>query len=74
MVAVGLKTKRIRVQTGMKISFTYIKLDGTWRNVENFLVDNIYVSKGGQRIIQGWREDGSGHSYRRNRMSNVQEV
>jgi hypothetical protein len=74
MAAVGLKTKRIRISVGMKISFTYQKLDGTWRKVENFLVDNIYVSQGGQRIIQGWRADGSGHSYRRNRMSNVLEV
>jgi hypothetical protein len=73
-MAVSVKTKQIRVKVGMKISFSYKKLDGTYRKVNNFHVDNIFVSKAGQRIIQGWREDGSGHSYRRYRMSNVMEV
>lgn len=73
-MTVSVKAKQIRVKVGMKISFTYQKLDGDWRKVENFLVDNIYVSTAGQRIVQGWREDGTGHSYRRNRMSNVVEV
>lgn len=74
MAAVSISSKRIRVKVGMKISFTYEKIDGTWRKVDNFLVDNIYVSESGQRIVQGWREDGTGRSYRRNRMSNVVEV
>jgi hypothetical protein len=73
-MAVSVKSRQIRVKVGMMISFTYKKLDGDWRNVNNFLVDNIFVSKSGQRIIQGWREDGTGHSYRRYRMSNVVEV
>lgn len=73
-MAVSVRTRQIRVKVGMKISFTYKKLDGTWRQVDNFMVDNIFVSKAGQRIIQGWREDGSGHSYRRYRMSNVKEA
>lgn len=73
-MVVSVRAKQIRVKIGMKIAFTYEKLDGTWREVDNFLVDNIFVSKAGQRIVQGWRDDGTGHSYRRNRMSNVKEV
>lgn len=68
------RARKIRVNVGMKISFTYRKLNGDMRDVQNFVVDNIYVSKKGHRIIQGIREDGSGHTYRRDRMTNVKEI
>ena len=55
------------------ISFTYRKLDGTLRDVERFTVDSVYSSQAGHRIIAGYREDGEGRSYRRTRMTNVQE-
>lgn len=73
----SIKTKQIRVKAGMKIAFTYRKLDGTMRQVKSFYVEEVFVSKSGQRIIKGWRGDGQdreGRSYRRYRMSNVQEV
>jgi hypothetical protein len=73
-MAVATARRNIRVKVGMKISFFYTKLNGEHRNVENFVVDNIYVSQAGQRIIQGYREDGTGHSYRRSRMANVKDV
>lgn len=74
MVAARLTTRQIRVKPGMVISFLYQKLDGEMRTVNNFLVDNIYVSQKGHRIIQGYREDNEGRSYRRGRMTNVVEV
>jgi hypothetical protein len=69
-----ITTRQIRVKPGMRISFLYQKLDGTMRTVNNFLVDNIYVSQKGHRIIQGYREDKEGRSYRRGRMTNVTEA
>lgn len=74
MVTARLTTRQIRVKPGMVISFLYQKLDGEMRTVNNFLVDNIYVSQKGYRIIQGYREDNEGRSYRRGRMTNVVEV
>lgn len=73
MAAIQLK-RRIRISVGMKISFTYLKLNGEMRQVDNFVVDNIYRSKKGYRMIQGWREDGEGRTYRRERMTNVVDV
>lgn len=69
-----IATKRIVVKPGMRISFFYQKLNGDTRTVNNFLVDNIYVSQRGHRIVQGYREDKEGRSYRRYRMTNVKEV
>lgn len=74
MTTARLATKRIIVKPGMRISFFYEKLNGDTRTVNNFLVDNIYVSQRGHRIVQGYREDKEGRSYRRYRMSNVKEV
>lgn len=68
------RARKIRVNVGMKISFTYRKLNGEMRDVQNFTVDNIYISKKGYRIVQGIREGGDGHTYRRDRMTNVKEV
>ena len=73
VTALPIRGKRIRLKEGMYIAFTYQKLDGTMRKVDAFLVDRIYVSKDKRRIIQGWRGDGEGRSYRRERMSNVTE-
>lgn len=73
-VANPVRGRKIQVQVGMRISFRYKKMDGTIRDVENFEVDNIYKSQKGYRLIQGYREDGEGRTYRRNRMTNVKEV
>ena len=74
MAASALSTRKIQVREGMRISFTYKKLDGTMKTVDDFLVDRIYTSNDGQRIVQGWRADGAGRSYRRYRMGNVKAV
>ena len=74
MTATRLATRRIIVKPGMRISFFYRKLNGEPRTVNNFLVDNIYTSQDGHRIVQGYREDSEGRSYRRYRMTNVREV
>lgn len=74
MTATRIATRRIRVKPGMRISFLYQKLNGDMRTVNNFLVDNIYVSQRGHRIVQGYREDNEGRSYRRGRMTNVVEI
>jgi hypothetical protein len=58
----------------MRISFFYQKLNGETRTVNSFLVDNIYVSQRGHRIVQGYRDDDQGRSYRRYRMTNVKEI
>jgi hypothetical protein len=58
----------------MRISFFYQKLNGETRTVNDFLVDNIYVSQRGHRIVQGYRDGDEGRSYRRYRMTNVKEL
>lgn len=69
-----LPTKRIIVKPGMRISFYYQKLNGETRTVNDFLVDNIYMSQMGHRIVQGYRDGNVGRSYRRYRMTNVKEI
>lgn len=54
------------------VTFTYEKLDGEVKTVENFYVDRVFTSKEGQRIVQGWLEPtGEGRAYRQDGMSDV---
>lgn len=54
------------------VTFTYEKLDGEVKKVENFYVDRVFTSKEGQRIVQGWLEPtGEGRAYRQDSMSDV---
>lgn len=55
------------------ISFTYKSLDGEVKDVESLHVHQIFTSKDGHRIVQGWKDkgEGEGRSYRADRMTNV---
>lgn len=60
------------VAVNENVSFTYEKLDGEVKTVENFKVDSVFTSSDGNRIVSGWLEaTGEGRAYREDRISEV---
>lgn len=60
------------VSVNENVAFTYEKIDGEVKKVENFYVDRVFTSKDGRRIVQGWLEPtGEGRAYRQTGMSDV---
>jgi hypothetical protein len=60
------------VPVKQNVSFTYEKLDGEVKTVEDFYVDSVFTSADGNRIVSGWLEANTkGRAYREDRMSNV---
>jgi hypothetical protein len=54
------------------VTFTYEKIDGEVKTVENLHVDRVFTSSEGHRIVQGWLEaTGEGRAYRQDGISNV---
>jgi hypothetical protein len=63
------------VAVNQNVSFTYEKLDGEVKTVENLRVDRVFTSTDGNRIVQGWLEaSGEGRAYREDRISDVTVV
>jgi hypothetical protein len=60
------------VSVNENVTFTYEKLDGEVKTVENLHVDRVFTSTDGNRIVQGWlATTGEGRAYREDRISGV---
>ena len=60
------------VTANQNVSFTYEKLDGEVKTVDNFRVDRVFTSTEGNRVVQGWLEaTGEGRAYREDRISEL---
>lgn len=61
------------ITANQNISFTYESLSGEVKEVESLYVHQVFTSKDGHSIVQGWKEqgEGAGRSYRAERMSNI---
>lgn len=60
------------VAVNQNVSFTYEKLDGEVKAVENLRVDRVFTSTDGHRVVSGWLEaTGEGRAYREDRISEV---
>lgn len=54
------------------VAFTYEKLDGEVKKVENLHVDRVFTSTEGHRIVQGWLgATGEGRAYRQDGIRDV---
>jgi hypothetical protein len=61
------------VEVNQNVSFTYEKLDGEVKTIENLLVDRVFTSADGNRVVTGWLgTTGEGRAYREDRISEVE--